>query len=279
MIEQKLNTTVDEIYSEFIKTEVFFGLESLIKSKGFSHRAAVKIRALIYNKYGKDNLIKISRVRTATASHKNRTKESYVISPEWRNKMIDGMRRSWNNNEYARERSRKNMRKYCAPRSHTKEANAARIESRRKGDGWSEHSLQTRKKLSDIFKIKWKSGDYDTRPSTIKSKGQLEVCNLLSEMGFNIIPEFRVFDKPFDVGIPDKNTVIEFNGTYWHLDPRIYEAHYYDNYRKMFAWQIWKKDAHKIEQATKRGYKVITIWQSDWDYCNDKKQFLCEVLK
>ena len=97
-------------------------------------------------------------------------------------------------------------------------------------------------------------------------------------MGYNIITEYRISNKPFDICLPEQKILFEFNGTYWHLDPRVYEYNFYDKSRKIHAWQIWHKDKLKTMCAIKRGYRVIPVWQIDWDSKHDKTQFLREVI-
>jgi hypothetical protein len=40
----------------------------------------------------------------------------------------------------------------------------------------------------------------------------------------------------------------------------------------------WDKDKEKIDNAVKSGYDVKTIWQYDWEKCDDKKQLIGEIL-
>lgn len=69
--------------------------------------------------------------------------------------------------------------------------------------------------------------------------------------------------RPFDIKI--NNILIEFNGTYWHLDNRIYNSDYYDKCRKITASEQWKRDEFKLKIAKKNGYSTITVWQYDWE--------------
>ena len=66
----------------------------------------------------------------------------------------------------------------------------------------------------------------------------------------------------FDYG----KKLIEINGDYWHCNPKIYKEDYFNNVKQMFAKEIWKYDSDKIACATKNGYKVLTVWESE---CNE----------
>lgn len=64
----------------------------------------------------------------------------------------------------------------------------------------------------------------------------------------------------FDIGIGFK--LIEYNGSYWHADPRLYEKD--AEVRKIAAQQVWEKDRSKIEAAKSHGYQVLVIWERDF---------------
>lgn len=69
----------------------------------------------------------------------------------------------------------------------------------------------------------------------------------------------------YDFTIVEKKKIIEFNGTYWHCDPRKYKPDYYHHVKKMTAQQIWEIDAYKKELAEKHGYSVLYVWENDFD--------------
>lgn len=61
------------------------------------------------------------------------------------------------------------------------------------------------------------------------------------------------------------NKIIEFNGDYWHANPYKYDADFYNKSKKMTAEEIWLYDKMKKECAEKHGYKVMVVWESDWN--------------
>ncbi len=137
------------------------------------------------------------------------------------------------------------------------------------------HNEITRKKISEVIKNNWKSGLYKF---IFKSKGQLEIIDILNKLGYNIVGEYYVKGKPFDIFIKDKNLLIEFNGTYWHCDSRIYDENYYHTKQKMTAKELWNRDNKKQKLAVEDGYKVKVIWQKDWERCNNKIQYLTKIV-
>jgi len=138
------------------------------------------------------------------------------------------------------------------------------------------HSIITRKKMSLIRKSAWKMGKYKR---IWKSKGQIEISNILKSMGHFVINEFLIKGKPYDIFIKNKNLIIEFNGTYWHCDPRKYEGNYYHKQQKMMAKELWVRDKEKIELSNNSGYTTKIIWQIDWESCKNKREYLINYIK
>lgn len=69
----------------------------------------------------------------------------------------------------------------------------------------------------------------------------------------------------YDFTLKHKRKIIEFNGDYWHCNPAIYEAEYFNKSKKKTAQEIWDYDQVKIELAERKGYQVLTIWESEWN--------------
>lgn len=59
-----------------------------------------------------------------------------------------------------------------------------------------------------------------------------------------------------------KNCIIEFNGDYWHANPKIYANSAL--IRGSNAVDIWHKDMLKLKTATDLGFKVLTIWEQEF---------------
>jgi G:T-mismatch repair DNA endonuclease (very short patch repair protein) len=58
--------------------------------------------------------------------------------------------------------------------------------------------------------------------------------------------------------------VVEYNGDYWHCNPRIWKADDFNKSIKMFAKDKWEKDYVRYVTLRKMGYTVIVIWESGW---------------
>ena len=83
------------------------------------------------------------------------------------------------------------------------------------------------------------------------------------------ISKYVVYD------IKHKDCIIEFNGDYWHANPKIYNKT--DLIRGTPASDIWKKDSIKINEATKLGYRTLIVWESD--FIKNKQAIVEETAK
>lgn len=78
-----------------------------------------------------------------------------------------------------------------------------------------------------------------------------------------------------DIVIDSLDYIVEFNGTYWHCDPREYEAGYKNKRKNMLAEEIWEYDKNRLEKLRQKGYDVDVIWEKD--YNSNKKQILTQI--
>jgi hypothetical protein len=102
-----------------------------------------------------------------------------------------------------------------------------------------------------------------------------ELKSILPELQSNIAIGTYVVDMITDM------LIIEFNGTYWHADPRRYKAEDILKFPNgdVLAETIWEKDANRTEYLNQLGYQVFVIWETDWKHdktavINELKQIL-----
>jgi len=79
--------------------------------------------------------------------------------------------------------------------------------------------------------------------------------------------------KQYIYDISANNKIIEYNGDFWHCNPKIYSADYVNPRTKLTASEKWNLDAEKIMFAQSQGYEVLIVWESDF---KENKE---EVLK
>lgn len=72
----------------------------------------------------------------------------------------------------------------------------------------------------------------------------------------------------YDYAIPEFKFIIEFNGDYWHANPKIYGSDFvrlYVGRGPETAADIHNKDKRKNSIATDAGYQLFVIWESDYN--------------
>lgn len=114
-----------------------------------------------------------------------------------------------------------------------------------------------------------------TSPVSYKEK---ELYSIISE-NYNglIIRNNRKIIPPqeLDFYLPEINLAIEFNGTYWHADKRFYKAD--DMLIHGSAQYIWSRDENKQIECHKRGIKLISI--TEYDYDTNRENIVKTLIK
>jgi superfamily II DNA or RNA helicase len=64
---------------------------------------------------------------------------------------------------------------------------------------------------------------------------------------------------------PDTLIVYEYDGDYWHGNPKIYEANKIHPEAKKTFGELWKRTVTKKKNLEEAGYKVISMWESDFE--------------
>lgn len=80
----------------------------------------------------------------------------------------------------------------------------------------------------------------------------------------------------YDFVLKNQKKVIEFNGDYWHCNPKIYKEDFFNKNKQMYAKDIWKRDEDKINIIQQRGFETLIIWESD--YKNDKQKVIQQCI-
>jgi G:T-mismatch repair DNA endonuclease (very short patch repair protein) len=144
-----------------------------------------------------------------------------------------------------------------------------------------------RNKISNILKKKYQNGELDFLKdiqrknayinqangklnTTPISKAEKEIINTLKQSGFDIEGQFKIDNLKYDILIKDKNIIIEYNGDYWHCNPKKYKEYYFNQKKQKYAYELWEQDKAKKELAEKNGYKLFIIWESDYMFQKEK---------
>lgn len=132
-------------------------------------------------------------------------------------------------------------------------------------------TAESLKKSSDITRYLHHIGTY---PFKRKSKAHSEIENIIQSLEIEFKSEYKISKYSYDIYVESKNLVIEYNGTYWHLDPAVYPVDYYDKSKNRYAIDQWNRDDIKRNTAVLNGYAFITIWQREWDSLNETQKIL-----
>jgi len=74
----------------------------------------------------------------------------------------------------------------------------------------------------------------------------------------------------FDYGSITDKKLFEYNGTYWHMDPRFFNKTDINKTMQKTAEEIWEKDRVKLQLAQEHGFSVFYIWAHDWQVNPEK---------
>ena len=80
----------------------------------------------------------------------------------------------------------------------------------------------------------------------------------------------------YDFTILELKVIIEFNGDYWHCNPKIWKDSDFNKSKSKTAKEIWEYDRYKKELAEKKGYHLLVVWEQD--YRKDPKKVLDECI-
>ena len=148
------------------------------------------------------------------------------------------------------------------------------------GSNWmrgKHHTEETKQKIREKILSDFSSGRRVLN-KTMVSKAEKEIACMLSNMGYDVKMGVRIENRLYDIFVPEKNLILEFNGDYWHMNPRKYSPTSYNKASGMTAEKIWGRDEKKINIATNHGYKICCIWEDDYKSSNNKQELVSEVI-
>lgn len=104
------------------------------------------------------------------------------------------------------------------------------------------------------------------------TKPHKEIVEFLRSHNKEVEIEFRIAFGEFSYRAYDIRVggiLIEFYGDYWHANPEMYNADDIVDWSmgSRTAKEVWEYDKQKRELATKHGFKIEIVWESDWKHC------------
>lgn len=99
---------------------------------------------------------------------------------------------------------------------------------------------------------------------------------LIEYNNINVLPNH----KELDIYLPELKLGFEFDGTYWHADPRFYNADDIIEHKNITAKEIWERDKQKELMCEQLNIKLIRIKEYDWINDNENiKQYISDIIK
>jgi G:T-mismatch repair DNA endonuclease (very short patch repair protein) len=142
------------------------------------------------------------------------------------------------------------------------------------------HTETTKQRIRDKILDDFSSGRRALNRVSV-SKAEREIFTILLSFGFVAQLGFRIpkVNKLYDICIPEKNLIIEYNGDYWHMNPRKYSEGQYNKVAHKTAKEIWERDDLKKQEAIFHGFYVAYIWEMDYNGETDKKKFVQDFMQ
>jgi very-short-patch-repair endonuclease len=102
------------------------------------------------------------------------------------------------------------------------------------------------------------------------------LCALDNEFGLQILREEAIAGFIVDGLVEDKKLILEFYGDVFYCNPlKFQDPDEYCFWISRTVGQQWKRDERRLAALLKNGYKVLVVWEYDWN--NNKQEVLERV--
>lgn len=94
-----------------------------------------------------------------------------------------------------------------------------------------------------------------------RSKSEIELYEWIKQYCPDAVHSYMLANRSFDICIPSKYLLIEYQGLFWHS-----EAFYYtgQNHNNKTLRDIKWMHKEKKDIATQHGYRLFQVWEDDW---------------
>jgi len=116
------------------------------------------------------------------------------------------------------------------------------------------------------------------RQNSVSNK-EKKLLTEIKKLNYNPIGSFSVDKYVCDIYIKELNLIIEFNGDYWHCNPKKYDEDYFHPHKKKTAKEIWNEDKIRVDNIKKYGYNLMIIWECDFEKPNYVKNIIKKYVK
>jgi very-short-patch-repair endonuclease len=222
------------------KPNQFCSFECSGKQTGFSLlETQNKIRKVVLEKYGVDNVSKLEEVKRKIAVSHILNPRVHNVSEETRTIISSNSKIWWS------KLSAERKNEVCAKLKAS--CNTPEEKQRRK-----------------ILAEKYIAGKYFSVKNKF-SKLHLKIRKQLNLQELGFVGEQKINRFLVDELNEDKKIIIEINGDYVHANPNKYSADILIRLRgnSYYAEEKWFTDKIKIDKLNELGYKVLVVWESD----------------
>lgn len=132
-----------------------------------------------------------------------------------------------------------------------------------------------------------KSNDEKARINRLKlskgitvSKAENTLLTEIKKVIPHVIHQFTISNhskRQYVYDIMANNKIIEYNGDFWHSNPKMYSGDYINPRTKLSALDRWHVDSLKLKTAIECGYQVLVIWESDFK--QNKQQVINQCIQ
>lgn len=165
--------------------------------------------------------------------------------------------------KYGEKEGTKRYERVCSEKSHTAESVAARL-----GISLKDARLVLQSRQSVGF---------------ISEAERQFVLELEKYLGFSLkysclTTQYKVYsnNRLYVYDVVHGNRAIEFNGDYWHCNPKIYTEDFVNPTTQVLAKDAWAQDAEKIQVLLEeREIETLTVWDKDWQENKEETLKLC----
>jgi hypothetical protein len=150
------------------------------------------------------------------------------------------------------------------------------IEKYGEEDGIQKYNETNLKKLNFKKTSKIEQDFFHFLIDKIKEKG-MEYIDIKQQRHFFIGGE-KHRNVLVDIYIPEKKTVIEFYGDFWHCNPEKYTEDFFNNVLKMTAKEKWKYDSDRLKLLKQKyNVKIIVVWENH--FRKNKNKIIKKIIE
>jgi hypothetical protein len=104
-----------------------------------------------------------------------------------------------------------------------------------------------------------------------RSVGEIEMKEYIQSIYSGVVEytyKLKGCRKNLDVYLPEVRLGFEYQGIFYHMDPRRFKAEDFNKKTGITAKETWEKDFNKVRLCEEQGIKLYPVWEWDWEKHN-----------